>query len=142
MTLVAYLSNLNTCENQWSLFVNPENVDDYRIGQDCFENGGMLDAKVNVASLDDVSFGFQSRSEALEFILKYADLKFKAKKINFNKQAMIEAYNEDLLGEDFKKYLDELIDEHVEINSIAEAELYVENLQDELKAGKYFVLGE
>jgi hypothetical protein len=102
----------------------------------------MLDAKVKVASLDNVSFGFQLRSEALAFILEYADLKFKAKRINFNKQAMIEAYNEDLLDEDFKKYLDELIDEHVEISSIAEAELYVENLQDELKAGKYSVLGE
>jgi hypothetical protein len=132
MTLVTYLSKLNTSENQWSLFVNPENVDDYRIGQDCFENGGLDDGKIKVASLDAVSFGFQSRLETLESLLN-SSIEFKGKKVNFNKQAMIDAFSDSKLGEEFQDFLDQQIDEAAEQNSIWEAEFYVEQLPDLIK---------
>ena len=63
MTLTEYLSTLDTCDNSWGLYVNPDNTDDYRIGQNTFENGGLLDGKVKVANLDDVSFGSEDDSE-------------------------------------------------------------------------------
>jgi len=57
--LVKYLANLNTCDSNWGLYVNPDDLDDFRIGQRCFENGGLLDEKVYVGSLESLSFGHQ-----------------------------------------------------------------------------------
>lgn len=56
--LISYLSELNTSDNSWGLYVNPQNIDNYRIGQICFENGGLLDEYVFVDTLDNLSFGF------------------------------------------------------------------------------------
>lgn len=64
-TFHKYLSQLNTTDSQWGLYVNPRNFDDYRIGQEQFENGGLLDDKVYVGSLESMSYGYQSESEAL-----------------------------------------------------------------------------
>lgn len=62
--LKEYLSKLNTSDSQWGLWVNPDNFDDFRIGQFCFENGGMIDDFVCAGDLSALSFGFQSYREA------------------------------------------------------------------------------
>ena len=65
-SLAEYLACLNSSENQWGIWVNPCNLDDYRIGQFIFENGGMRDGKVCIGSLDSLSYGCQSESNALK----------------------------------------------------------------------------
>ena len=69
--LFDYLVELNTSENQWGIWVNPEApTEDFRIGQFCFSNGGINDNWICIGSLEELSFGFQSLGEAIEMWLK------------------------------------------------------------------------
>lgn len=125
--LVEYLASLNTSENQWSLYVNPENVDDYRIGQDCFENGGLLDNKIQVASLDRVSFGFQSTREAIgSFLVDSGDaITYKNKTVKLNKDGILEAYSNGYLGSEFTEFLETQAEAIEKSWSVDEAEFWV-----------------
>ena len=55
MTFHEWLAQNNSSENQWGVWVNPRDVQDYRIGQYCFENGGVDDDWVAIGSLDSLS---------------------------------------------------------------------------------------
>ena len=66
-TLFEYLMGLNTSDNSWGLYVNPDNYDDYRVGPTHFENGGKKDGKVFVSYLSSVCFE-QSESEAFDHV--------------------------------------------------------------------------
>ena len=62
MKLESYLAELNSADETWGVWVDPENPDNYRIGQRCFENGGIKDEFVFIGSLQKLSFGFQDES--------------------------------------------------------------------------------
>ena len=119
MKLLDYLAQLNTADSTWGLYVNPDNYDDYRIGQLIFENGGLLDDKVFVDTLDNVSFGYQSVSDALDIILT-SDFKYKGKSVKLNKEAIKELYYDNKLHKEFADYLD------TTVNSITDEWAYVE----------------
>jgi hypothetical protein len=60
-TLLQYLETLNSSETSWGLWVDPHNIDDFRVGQFIYENGGMLDdKKICIGNLESLSFGAQS----------------------------------------------------------------------------------
>ena len=102
--LVDYLKSLNVADSSWGLYVDPENIDDYRIGQNCFQNGGILDDKVRVASLDKVSCGHQSTLEAFENV---------APKVmgrhEYNLEALFDAYEYGRLAPELKTRFDDEI---------------------------------
>ena len=66
MQLLNYLAQLNTTNNLYGLYVNREDLNDHRIGALEFENGGLLDDKILVGNLDNLSCGFVEDSESLD----------------------------------------------------------------------------
>jgi hypothetical protein len=59
VSLIEYIVTLDTDVNTLSLYVDPDNVDDYAIGQDYHENGGVDDRMVRADTLSEASFGYQ-----------------------------------------------------------------------------------
>lgn len=68
-SLISYLTTLNSSDASRGVWVDPENVDDFRVGQFIHENGGMLDSKVCIGSLDSLSFGDQSDFSAFTVVI-------------------------------------------------------------------------
>jgi len=130
MTLVEYLSQLNTCESQWGLWVNPENLDDYRISQYCFENGGIYDEKVHIGSLESLSYGYQSMTEVMESYLCGIDfVQYNGRKVKIAHNSILEAYKNDLLDEDFREFLEDSAQDTKDEISLWEAKAKIEELE-------------
>lgn len=133
-TLLAYLQTLNTAENQWSVWVNPDNVDEYRIGQNCFENGGLLDNWVCIGSLDALSFGYQSTHDAIQHFLKESggEISYNGKRVKINAKGILDAYDCGNLDEDFQKYLEQEALVIEQLWSEIDAEFFVSNTLPEI----------
>ena len=130
--LINYLSELNTSDNSWGLYVNPQNIDSYRIGQVCFENGGLLDKYVFVDTLDRLSFGFQSTYEILETCLSsnngVGEFTYKCKKSKCDVEAIFNAYLEGKLDKNFYAFLEKEISCISNMWSTWEAENFVDEV--------------
>ena len=146
--LVDYLSELNAVDNTWGLWVDPNDINNYRIGRFCFENGGLLDNFICIGDLSDLSFGFQSHKEVLETILDSntyskdstkAELFYNEKKVLVKKESILELFfeNSRLLNTDFYTFLEDSICELANIWSTGEAELFVEEQLPQLLAKDY-----
>lgn len=136
-TLFEYLKNLNSSETQWGVWVNPTDLDDYRIGQYCFENGGILDDFVCIGSLHKLSYGFQSHYDALKEYLKEnqidfekASITYKGKEILVSKEGILTAYGNGILDKDFEEFLDNEIEDVCNIWASLEAEAKIDELQE------------
>lgn len=108
-TLVKYLESLNTAENQVSLYVNPDNIDEYCCGRHDFGRDGVPDGWVCVGSLDNLSFGCQSTRDAIEQFLEESggEIEYNGKRVKINADAILEAYDRGCLHEDFQYFLAE-----------------------------------
>lgn len=128
--LINYLAELNTADNSWGLYVDPKNIDNYRIGQICFENGGILDNYIFINTLDNLSFGFQSIREILESYLNSSngigEFIYKGKKSKCNVETIINAYFEEKLDKEFHQFLKDDINSICNMWSLWEAENFVE----------------
>jgi hypothetical protein len=133
--LTDYLANLNTAENQWSLWVNPKNIEQYRIGQNCFDNGGLNDGFVLIDSLSNLSCGFQLTPEAIEALLESGRIEDKSRKVLVNKKAILAAYCEGSLHEDFQEFLENESEDIKAVWARNEAELKVEEIKDYFAPG-------
>jgi hypothetical protein len=108
MSLQEYLSNLNSAESQWGVWVNPDNIDDYRVGQFCYENGGISDNKICIGSLDKLSFGFQSQHDAIkEFLTQTEEIQYNGRKIKVDTEGVLRAFSDGNLDEKFRSFLEE-----------------------------------
>lgn len=139
--LIDYLADLNSAESQLGIWVNPNNLDDFRVGQFCYENGGVLDDKVCIGGLNDLSFGFYYESDILKDLIKYSGLKFKEKEIKEyfeNLDNFVEDYLENNLDNDLYEFLNELIVEEAEYSSLENARLFVEDLKFAIDSGIFF----
>ena len=134
MDLVQYLSQLNTSDTSWGLYINPEDVTQYRIGQLCFDNGGLLDDYIFIDNLSNLSFGFQSEREALESILTTdkTTLIYNKKKVVVKKDTILELYFEGKLDKDFYEFLKNQVEEIMSIWSIWDADFYVNETLPEI----------
>jgi hypothetical protein len=133
LSLVDYLKNLNSSETQWGVWVNPSNVDEYRVGQFCFENGGILDDWVCIGTLDKLSFGLQSQSEAIASWLKEnEEFVYKNKKVRINASGLLKAWNLDILDSEFREFLEEKGEEIESEWTESEAEHFVYNKLPEI----------
>ena len=130
--LISYLSELNTSDNSWGLYVNPQNIDNYRIGQVCFENGGLLDKYVFVDTLDKLSFGSQSTYEILETYLSnnngIGEFTYKGKKSKCDVEAIFNAYLEGKLDINFYAFLEKEINYISNMWSTWSAENFVDEV--------------
>lgn len=134
--LISYLSELNTSDNSWGLYVNPQNTDSYRIGQVCFENGGLLDKYIFVDTLDKLSFGFQSTYEILETCLSsnngIGEFTYKGKKSKCDVEAISNAYLEGKLDKNFYAFLEKEINYISNMWSTWEAKNFVDEVLSEI----------
>ena len=128
MSLQEKLSNLDSADSQWGIWVNPDNIDDYRVGQFCFENGGILDEKICIGSLDRLSFGFQSQHNAIKHYLEENEfLIYKGRKVKVNKKEILRAWSDENLDEEFAKFLESNSEDIMKIWAKYEAENFVNN---------------
>ena len=138
--LTIFLSELNTADNTWGLYVNPNDINSYRIGQICFENGGLSDNYVFVDTLDNLSFGFQSIVEILKVYLNnnngVGEFIYTGKKSKCNVDAIISAYFEERLDKQFRQFLEEDINKICNMWSVWEAEAFVEEKLPEILKGE------
>ena len=139
MDLVQYLSQLNTSDTSWGLYLNPDNINQYRIGQLCFDNGGLLDDYIFIDNLSNLSFGHQSERDALESILGTSDKEktiiiYNSRKAFIKKNKILELYFEGRLDKDFYEFLKKEVEEIMNIWSIWEAEFYVNETLPEIIA--------
>ncbi|MEY2910762.1 MAG: hypothetical protein RLZZ184_71 [Cyanobacteriota bacterium] len=128
MSLQKYLSNLNSADSQWGIWVNPNNINDYRIGQFQFENGGILDGKICIGSLDQLSFGYQSQLDAIKQYLEENQLlTFEGKKVKVNQKEILQAWSDGNLDPNFSSFLEEKSQDIMEMWASYEAEEFVNN---------------
>lgn len=135
--LISYLSELNTLDSSWGLWVDPSNIDSYRVGQMCFDNGGMLDKYVFVGTLNNLSFGFQSIRDILKSYLfpnlsGIGSFNYKGRESKCNVEMLINAYFQEILHDDFYKFLQEEVYTLYNMWSIWEAENFVECVLPEI----------
>jgi hypothetical protein len=115
-SLANYLQALCSADSHQGIWVNPENIDEYRIGQFVFENGGIKDDWVCIGSLDRLSFGFQSEHDAIKSLLEEGDhphnhskdirsYTYNERKTWVSVKGILNAYNEGLLNPDFLESL-------------------------------------
>lgn len=141
MNLLEYVKNLNSCEDTQGIWVNPENIDDFRIGQLQFENGGILDNFFFVGTLNNCSFGYQSIREGILTLVcgdsdskhEYGFYHYKGKQVKIHVESLIEAYFEESLDLDFYQALNSDISYILDTWADEEASLFIENLQNRLR---------
>ena len=103
-----YLKQLNSAETQWGIWVNPENpLEEYRIGQYCFDHGGVLDDWVCIGNLESLSFGFQSTWDAFDEAASQA-----MGKHEYNAEALREAFFNEELADELQEEIQSIIDDH------------------------------
>lgn len=126
MSLQKFLATLNSADSQHGVWVNPDNYNDYRIGDFSWENGGLPPKYICIGSLENLSFGFQSKRDAIKHLLSENDyLLYKGKKVKISVEGTLEAYCEGNLDEDFSAFLDEKAEEIENIWAENEAEEFV-----------------
>ena len=126
MSLQEYLSNINSADSQLGIWVNPDDVDDYRIGPFQFENGGILDGKICIGSLDQLSFGYQSQLDAIKQYLEENQLlTFKGKKLKVNQKEILQAWSDGNLDPSFSSFLEEKSQPIMKMWASYEAEEFV-----------------
>lgn len=143
-SLQNYLQQLNLAESQQGIWVNPENpTEEYRIGQYCFENGGINDNWVCIGTLDDLSFGFQSGYSAFACWVSGGinsesmprsnqKITYKGRSITVNPLALYEAWTDGSVDEEFAAFIQKEVDSIRSEWSEMDAENFVNNKLPEI----------
>jgi hypothetical protein len=128
--MVAYLASMNCTETQCSIYVNPDDMDEF----ECTQWGGSA-GWVRIGSSDSLSFGFVPTDEVLEsYLIGLDSIEYKGKKVLFDRKALIAAYSEGRLDEEFQEWLLQEIEETRQEISLSEAEIFVSDRLPEIIA--------
>lgn len=145
MTLKEYLSQLNSTQNQYGIWVDPKNSDNYRIGQFIHENGGLIDGWVGIGSLENLSYGSQDLDEALDYILsshrgsrnsEYTEFLFNGKIVRCHRESIKRAYEHDLLAPQLAEFLRKEVETVCQIWAVEEASNFVDDILPEILEAK------
>ncbi|NJN88947.1 MAG: hypothetical protein HC878_00230 [Leptolyngbyaceae cyanobacterium SL_5_14] len=106
--LVQYLAALDSSEEMWGLWVDPENPDDFRLGQYIFDNGGLNDGKVDMGSLSVLSCGNQDAADAIRQWLKDRKgvFQYGDRRVSVNIHGVMMAHHLGTLDDDFLSFLE------------------------------------
>lgn len=133
-TLHEYLVGLDSADRGWGVWVNPEDpLYDWRVGQDGFESGEYCDNWHYIGTLEQLSFGDQSRYDAFDEIIDYV-MNGKAK--GFERSSLKELYFDDELHQGLAAEIDEAIDEQCEKWSDELASQFIEQMYGEIRIYK------
>jgi hypothetical protein len=124
ITLLQYLETLNSSETSWGIWVNPHNVDDFRVGQSCFEKGGMLDDKIYIGNLESLSFGDQSDWCAFNEVIGDIMAPLMAPH-KYSKDALREAFFDGKIHETLAAQIENEVQAYNAINAYEEASDFV-----------------
>ena len=138
MTLLSYLSQLNSADQNQYIWVNPDDINDYKISQ------WSLSGRVNIGSLDNLSFGFQSMTEAIKNWLdnqkidrKKATFRYHGNKVTVAVRGIMDAYQSEALDKEFKEFLENEALDILSTWAEFEAENFInDNLPDILAQAK------
>jgi hypothetical protein len=126
MKLLKYLTELSTTNNNWSLFVDPNNINEYKITQT--EYG--IEGYINVGTLDKLSFGNQNVLDAIKYYLndnKKNGIIYNEKRVKYNPDAILQACFDDNLDADFSDFLNNEAEDIMDIWAKNEAEFWITN---------------
>lgn len=131
MDLKEYLEQLNSAETQWGIWVDPQDPkNNWRVGQFQFDNGGVMDNKVCIGSLDRLSFGFQSEGDLVREIFTEG-FTFNGYTLidgeNADAEGILEAYYTNRLDDEFQQELEAQINDLWEEESRIQAEYFVDH---------------
>lgn len=144
LTLLEFLQQLNTSDSSNVLYVNRDDISDYRIGNNTIQYDE--DTYLRVGPLDELSYGYQSvQDSVLEWIGQQREVKGKRYiKLEwrkgwsslFDKSALQDAYKlwSDLMHPEFREWLEGQAETVREVWAYEEASLKVEEIQDLLSA--------
>jgi len=127
--LIDFLAQLNCASSELGLWVD-KNLESYRIGDIHLENGGLLDDKVFIGTLENLSFGYQSQEEAIKTYLdaKRPTLYFKGKKVICDRDGIVAAWLSRSLDPEFSQFLESEAETIEHQQSMEEAEMFVDEL--------------
>lgn len=108
MSLTQYLAQLDSVESQWGIWVNPQNLEEYRIGQFLFENGGVIDNFVSIGSMESFTEEkYNYCGSFYDYVHKHhsSNILFNGKQVRFNSKSMADAISSGLVDKDFEEAL-------------------------------------
>lgn len=104
MSLINFLSALSSTETQLKVYVDPDNVNEYVCSRDRGPNGW-----ANLGSLESLSFGNQSSTEAIEVFLEgETELVFNDRVVHFSPKGLVNAYKKEIGNCEFFEWLEDL----------------------------------
>lgn len=130
-TLAQYLSKLNESDSSKAIWVNPMNVNEFRV-----QERGIDDPWYFIGSLDVLSFGIQSISmtDAIVEVLKDGQLIYENRVVRFNPKTILLAWLCDQLDPNFIDFLNNEALLVMDSVSYREAEKYVAYIIEKIKA--------
>lgn len=124
MSLQEKLSNLNSSESQWGVWINPRNIDDYSVAPYSSEYGKYI----WIGSLKDLSFGYQSQHDAIkEFLTQTKEIQYNGRKIKVDTEGVLRAFSDGNLDEKFRSFLEEKAQIFEQTWAECEAENFIDN---------------
>ena len=124
MSLQNYLSNLNSADSQYGIWINPDNINDYIVAPFSSEN----EKYIFIGSLKKLSFGYQSQHDAIKQYLKENQLlAYEGKKVKVNQKEILQAWSDGNLDPNFSSFLEEKSQDIMQVWSECEAEEFVNN---------------
>lgn len=143
MNFQRWLAKNNSDEEQWGVWVNPRDVQDYRIGQYCFENGGILDDWAHIGSIESLAYErrlYTGEEDGYSYLIENNDeesILFKGKIVRFSREGLAKLYGQgdSRLNPEFVEAIEKNLDLQCEQFSQEWAEQKIEELK------KYFAPG-
>ena len=133
--LLKYLVNLNSGETMWGIWINPENPEEeFRIGNNTLENGGIIDNWRKIGNLESLSFGYQSEENALKIVLG-GGIKFKGHLLNLDRvnfEYFFNAYLEGRLDSELQQHLEKQVADICRTWAEEEASIFIAEMLAEI----------
>lgn len=125
--LVLYLSQLNSDSIDYGIWVNAQNVDEFRIGKIGLESGGKKDNFLFIGNLNTLSFGAVSFQDCFFNFFRESRncLNFKGKKIRINPESVFQLLESGKLDLDFKFEILALVEREQKAEALDKAWAFV-----------------
>lgn len=135
--LEQYLAGLKSGSNAHGIYVDRNNIDNFRIGSRFFKNGGFPDEFVFAGSLDELSCGYHCESDALmEYLTQNkvgynrSSIIYQGKKTLLSMTGVYDSFVAETLDSKFEGFLRSVILEICFVWAQEEARLRVEAMKD------------
>lgn len=126
-TLTQFLSELDSPREDWYLYIDPNDIDDWRMGYYKFHYG----ERIPIGPLSRISFGRQDHHEALLAVLHHQAnrptgwLDYKGNTVVVNVAKIVELYGKGKLDYEFESTLQELVKQTMKDWSLRGAQTFV-----------------